>query len=124
VSAIVVPVTTGFMSWRTLREACARIIEAAAPNARVHDTWKLKTDFAKSVAILKPITGADAGKVQSVVEKTFMKSNLRYGDSLITRSVRQLKVVKTFAKRKQNWLPHTSPQIPGLLLIATLVYQP
>ena len=55
------------MTWRKLRQAVAAVVKGGAPNARVHDRWKLKfsEDGKVDAAILKPNTGPSAGKIHS-----------------------------------------------------------
>jgi len=53
------------VTWEDVRKAIAAITKAAAPDARVHEVWKLSFDLTKNVALLKGLEGPDLSKVHS-----------------------------------------------------------
>lgn len=53
------------LPWSHVRRAIAACVQAAAPNARVHDVWKLGFNLTKNVALLKGVEGVDLAKVHA-----------------------------------------------------------
>lgn len=53
------------LPWAHVRKALACCVQKAAPNARVHDVWKLSFDLSKNAALLKGVEGPDLKKVHA-----------------------------------------------------------